>query len=379
VVVGSVAGTGHELSLGGELRRSSMDYDSWKLESPADGLWNEFVPVFDDQFASDVATFWLEDQVTLASERLGLRFGLRGTSPEGLDTSLDPRLGLRFALTDWLALTAGAGRYTQSVHSVRVEESIATSFMAFDLFRPAQRSLGMPRAEDVVLGAELRLGDASLRADVYTKRYSQLSLPALPPNPWHAEAVELDGFHPGTAAARGAEVLADYVREPVGFWLSYAWQKTLRTVRDVTYTPRYERRHTLDVLTAFSLPDGVQLNVRGIYGSGQPTTPVIGWQRPPRFAPQTDLFDVRAERRNLLGVHNSIRLPAYIRVDIGARFHMEREILERTTSLDFFAQLVNALNITNTLYWDPSIDSSIRDDPKWQFGPTLTAGLEWSF
>jgi hypothetical protein len=379
VATGSWAGMRHELSLGGELRRSRMHYDSWRGDNPPDGLWSEFVPTFRGGFLLDVAQFWVEDQITFASDRFGVRMGLRGTSPKGLDTALQPRVGLRIALTDWLALTAGAGRYAQPVHSVRVEESAATSFMAFDLFRPAQRELGMPAAEDVVLGAELRRGDASFRVDVYTKRYSQLSLPALPLNPWQWPVLELDSFDVGTANARGAEILADYVRAPVGIWLSYAWQVTRRTLGEVTYTPRYERRHTVDLLAAFALPDNLKLNLRGIYASGQPTTQVIGRHQPPRFAPQVDAFDVRAERRNLLGPLNGIRLPAYMRVDIGARLDIEREILGHATDLSFFVQLVNALNITNTLYWDPTIDVELRDDPKWQFPPTLTAGLEWSF
>jgi hypothetical protein len=135
----------------------------------------------------------------------------------------------------------------------------------------------------------------------------------------------------------------------------------------------------VDLLAAFALPDNLKLNLRGIYASGQPTTQVIGRHQPPRFAPQVDAFDVRAERRNLLGPLNGIRLPAYMRVDIGARLDIEREILGHATDLSFFVQLVNALNITNTLYWDPTIDVELRDDPKWQFPPTLTAGLEWSF
>jgi hypothetical protein len=379
VVTGSWAGTRNELSVGGELRRSRMDYDSWRGDNPPEGLWNEFIPIFHDSFVLDAAQFWIESRTTFASDRLGVRVGLRGTSPKGLDTAIQPRLGLRIALTDWLALTAGAGRYAQTTHSVRVEEAAGTSFMAFDLFRPAQKELGMPSAEDLVVGAEMRHGDASLRLDAYTKRYAHLALPELPLNPWQWPVLELDSFELGAATARGMEVLADYVRDPVGLWLSYAWQATRRTLGEVTYTPRYERRHTVDVLTAFALPENIELNLRGIYATGQPTTRVVGRHQPPRFAPLFDAFDVRAERRNLLGAHNSIRLPAYIRVDIGARLDVEREILGRVTDLSFFAQLVNALNITNTLYWDPSVDANVRDDPTWQFPPTLTVGVEWSF
>ncbi len=379
VATRSWVGSRHQFSLGGEFRRSWMNYDSRRADNPPNGVWNEFVPRFQDAFRLDVRQFWIEDEITFGSGLLGVRLGLRGTAPEGLGTTLQPRAGLRLTLTDWLAVTAGAGRYVQPVHSVRVEEAIGTSFMAFDLFRPARADLGMPASDDVVVGVELRRGEASLRFDVYKKRYTNLVLPALPANPWKSAVIELDSFQVGTGTARGAELLADYVREPVSVWLSYAWQETRRTLGDVTYSPRYERRHTVDLLTAFSLPDNLELNVRGVYGSGQPTTPVVGRYQPPRFAPQLDAFDVRAQRRLLLGRHNSIRLPAYVRVDIGVRLNIQREVFDHMTDLSFFMQLVNALNMTNTLYWDPSIDARLKDDPFWQFPLTLTVGLEWSF
>jgi hypothetical protein len=377
ITAGSALGLRHELELGGEARRSSMDYESVSGDDAPAGLWNEHVPRFEEAFQQDVLQFWAEDRVTFGSGRLGFRVGVRGTAPEGLAVALQPRVGLRLALTDWLALNAGAGRYVQPVHSVRVEEAVGTSFMAFDLFRPARPEQGMPTAEDVAVGTELRRGDASVRLDLYTKRYTRLVLTGLPANPWDSPVVELDSFHVGRGTARGAELLADYVREPVGVWLSYAWQRTRRTVDGVTYAPRYEREHTVDLLAVFALPDNLRLNVRGIYATGQPTSPVVARYQPPRYAPHLDGFDVRAERRLLLGPHNSIRLPEYMRVDIGARLDIQREVFGRPGDFSFFVQLLNALNITNTLYWDPSIDVRIEDDPMWQFPPTLTAGVEW--
>jgi hypothetical protein len=379
VATGSWLGSLHQLWVGGEARRSWMDYDSTRGDDAPGGVWNEFVPRFQEAFRLNVLQFWIEDAITLGSGRLGVRLGVRGTAPEGLGTTLQPRVGARLALTDWLAVNAGAGRYLQPVHSVRVEEAVGTSFMAFDLFRPARADMGMPAAADVVLGAELRRGDVSLRLDLYAKRYTRLVLPELPANPWQSPVIELDSFRVGTGTARGAELLADYVREPVGVWLSYAWQETQRTMDSVTYAPRYERRHTVDLLTAFSLPDNLELNVRGIYASGQPTTPVVARWQPPRYAPQLGGFDIRAQRRLLLGPHNSTRLPAYMRVDVGARLDVQREVFSHTADFSFFVQLLNALNITNTLYWDPSIEALVEDDPMWQFPPTLTAGVEWRF
>jgi hypothetical protein len=174
------------------------------------------------------------------------------------------------------------------------------------------------------------------------------------------------------------ELLADYVREPFSAWLSYAWQRTRKTVGITTYTPRYERRHTIDLLTAFALPVGLQLNARAIYATGQPTTPVVGIYQPPRFDPEGDAFAPRDQRRLLLGDHNSIRLPAYVRVDVGGRFEIEREVFGRSADLEFFVQLINALNMTNPIAWEPTLNPTALDDPARQLPLTITAGMSWS-
>jgi hypothetical protein len=377
VTFGSLAGTLHQLVVGGELRRSRMAYRSFVANDAPRGVWNEFVPLFDDTFELDLAQFWVEDEITLAGGFLGVRLGVRGTVAEDLGTELQPRAGVRVAPTDWFALTAGAGRYAQAVHSARIEESVAASYMAFDLLRPARASAGMPTAEDVVVGAELRRGPFSARVDAYAKRYARLALPALPFNPWAVAVVELDAFETGTATTRGVELLADYVRDPVSAWLSYAWQRTRRSVDGTSYTPRHERRHTVDLLTAFALGDGLQLNARAIYATGQPTTSVVGSFQPPRYAPERDAFDSGNQRRLLLGEHNGARLDPYMRLDIGGRLEVRREVFGRPTDLEFFVQLLNVLNMKNHLSWEPTLDPAADDDPARQLPLTLTAGVAW--
>jgi hypothetical protein len=249
--------------------------------------------------------------------------------------------------------------------------------MAFDLLRPARATTGMPTAEDVVVGAELRRGPFSARIDAYAKRYERLALPSLPFNPWAAAVIELDAHDSGTATTRGVELLADYVREPISAWLSYAWQRTRKVVDGTSYTPRYERRHTVDLLTAFALPEGLQLNVRAIYATGQPTTPVGGAFQPQRYAPDLDAFDSGTQRRLLLGEHNGARLDPYARVDIGARLDVRQEVFGRPADLEFFVQLLNALNTKNHLSWEPTLDPDAQDDPARQLPLTLTAGVRW--
>ncbi len=365
--------------LGGQVRSSDMRYDSYRIANPPEGLWDRYVPNFEADFSETTLHGWGEIDVR-PLERVSVRVGVRATSMEGLGSVLQPRAGLRLGLSDGVALTAGAGRHVQSVHSIRAEEAAGTSFMAFDVVRPATAAIGPPTAEDVVVGLELRRASTSLRVDGFWKRYRNLALPPIPTNPWDAEVVEPANFVEATGVSRGVEVLADYVGSDASLWVSYALRAGERTLEGFTYTPRFERRHNLDLLASLALPDRFTLSLRTVYASGQPTSPVVSHMYPLTFDPELGGITTRREgRRTVLGAHNSIRMPAYVRVDVGGKVDVTREVRGRTIDLTFRAQVVNVLNRTNVIYWNPSTGPLVPDDPARQFPITMTAGIEWAF
>ncbi len=78
-----------------------------------------------------------------------------------------PRLGLRWEATPALSLSAGGGRYFQPLHSLRVEEAVATNFMAYDLLRPVEGPDPLPSSRDVVVGIGWQGERLGLRVDGY--------------------------------------------------------------------------------------------------------------------------------------------------------------------------------------------------------------------
>jgi hypothetical protein len=147
-----------------------------------------------------------------------------------------------------------------------------------------------------------------------------------------------------------------------------------------TFAPRFERRHNLDAMGSVALPDGLTLNVRTVYASGQPLTPVSGRVNLFAFAPELDaLGNMRTRRRSVLGAHNSSRMPSYFRVDVGGALDLAREFLDRSWDITFRVQIVNLLNRANVLYWNPTTNVEISDDPTRQFPISLTAAIEWAF
>ncbi len=369
---------GHELRVGAVSDFYSMDFDSWRAEDPPEGFLEEYVPQMKmDESLNTVAAF-VEDQWKV-TDALHIRGGVRVLSSGGGQTEWAPRVGARLDLSRGLSFSLGAGRYVQAVHSIRVEEAVGTNFMSYDLLRPVDPAEGFMVSEDAVLGVAWVRNAFSLRLDGYVKRAEGLRLPAIPVDPRHAQVLEPEDFFLGEGEAKGFEVLGQYGSGLTGVWLSYAFVRVKNTVDGVEYTPRFERRHTLDVMTRVSLPDGIRLTLRNVLATGQPTTPANGLMWPLEYDPLRRGFDNDLPSQTLLlGDHNSLRTPTYWRVDVGARFSYDKELWKRPISLSPYAEIINLLNLGNVVFWEPSSPNR-KDDPFLQLPMTITAGLEWSF
>jgi hypothetical protein len=355
-----------------------MELDSWRTEDPPEGFLEEYVPTMTmDETLSTVAAY-AEDHWKV-SDAFHIRGGVRLLSSGDGQTEWGPRAGLRLDLRPGLSISLGAGRYMQAVHSIRVEEAVGTNFMSYDLVRPVNAPGGFMTSEDAVVGVSWIWRALTLRMDGYLKRMEGLRLPPIPTDPRHAQVLEPSQFLRGEGNAAGFEVLGQYGSGLTGVWLSYAFVRVRHTVDGFEYTPRFERRHTLDLMTRVSLPEGIRLTLRNVLATGQPTTPANGMMWPPEYDPLRRGFDNQLPSRTLLlGGHNSLRTPTYWRVDVGARFTYEKEFWNRTAFLSPYGEIINLFNLGNVVFWEPSSPNR-KDDPFLQLPMTLTVGLEWSF
>ena len=287
-------------------------------------------------------------------------------------------MGVRLDLLPSLSFSVGAGRYVQAVHSIRVEEAVGTNFMSYDLLRPVDPAEGFMVSEDAVLGVAWIRNAFSLRLDGYLKRMEGLRLPAIPLDPRHAQVLEPDEFFLGEGDATGFEVLGQYGSGLTGVWLSDAFVRVKHTLEGVEYTPRFERRHTLDLMTRVSLPDGIRLTLRNVLATGQPTTPANGMMWPREYDP----LRRRIERPSLpnpsTGRTQFPQDPDVLEGRCRSQVLLRKGDWERTASLSPYAEIINLLNLGNVVFWEPSSPNR-EDDPFLQLPMTITAGLEWSF
>jgi hypothetical protein len=368
----------HEISLGIQGDLYFMDYDSWRAEDPPEGLFEEYVPNMDLREDLGTLAAYVEDLWDLSPD-LHVRAGARLLIAEDAGPEWGPRLGLRWDLSDALTFSVGGGRYFQPLHSIRVEEAVGTNFMSYDLLRPLSHPSAFSWSDDVVVGLSWSSESLSLRLDGYSREVRGLRLPPIPADPRHAQVIEPSDYRPGSGEAFGLEFLGQYGGRLLGVWTSYAFVHARTTVDGIEITPRHERRHSLDLMTRLSLPDGIRLTVRSLFATGQPTTPADGMTWPPVFDPPLKGFSNDPPTPTLLlGAHNSVRTPAYWRIDVGSRFSFDREIAGLEVSLSPYAEIINLFNVGNVVFWEPSSPNR-RDDPFLQLPMTFTAGLEWSF
>lgn len=240
------------------------------------------------------------------------RAGLRVDRFEELATTLAPFAELSYAGSWWDARIS-ASQSHQRLASVRNEEAMGASFIAYDLLVPVSEA-PIPRNTEVSIGWQGSRGGLRVRLDVYARALDRLRLPALDAKPTTATALgDPSLWEVASGSATGIETSWSWIADG-GFSVlgSYRWGKVKRTVDSRTYTPRFHRDHELELGTSYTQGPSswsARLSLR----SGQPETPVLA------IAPIDPYLGGYTENVVLGGEYNSLRLPHYARIDIGWR------------------------------------------------------------
>jgi hypothetical protein len=289
-----------------------------------------------------------------------------------------PRVGVRWQLAPALALSAGAGRYAQPIRSLRSDESLISSFIAYDLIATPPDSVGMSRADDVVLGLEWGGANTLLRVEAYARRLHNLVLPLRASVPSDAPILVSDTFRIGSGRNRGIELMAAHRRGSAEVSLAYAFTRAELRSGDDVFPPRFERRHELDANLAFTWPRTL-LSSRLVLGSGQPYTAALGqadlWGR---YHPETQRWILQGTSI-IAGEHNAARMPGYVRLDVALRRSYEKVWFGRQGTLTPYLQILNVLGTRNVL--TAEVENFPR--PRIAYTPQLpflpSFGIEWKF
>ncbi|ADO74884.1 TonB-dependent receptor [Stigmatella aurantiaca] len=294
-------------------------------EPPAPLLLEEILTV-DGNFLQYFPGMWAELRWKPVKDLLVVP-GLRSESyvfenQEVRKRSLNPRLAVRYALTDTVTLKGGAGIY----HSPPSQDEPSITFGNPELKakRSKQYSVGsewQPTPE-YFLSGELFYNDLSrliVRSDRQVERDGQQVPERL--------------SNQGTGRILGFEVLARRVLTERFFgWVSYTFSRSQRRDRPGERLRLFDndQTHVLTAIASYKLPAGWELGARMRVASGNPLTPVTGAVRDDG----TDVFIPT------FGPVNSERLPTFHQLDI----RVDKNFVFEQWNLNVYLDLTNAYN-----------------------------------
>lgn len=284
---------------------------------------------------------------------------------------LEPKLSLKYNLTDKFRFKAAGGMYSQSFIDTKSDRDIVNLFTGFltagpDLyggvvstFRGEEINHYVEKSNHIIFGVEWDIvRHLTLNAEVYYKTMSNLI------------SVNRDKLYDNTALnsnlpeyltktfaieegrAYGGDVSLLYSDGRFYLWAIYSYGKVERENEFMTYSPHYDRRHNINVLVSyqFGMDRSFELSARWNYGSGFPFTGTQGFvEYLPISSLDFDYTTANGQLQTIYGSLNSQRLPAYHRLDISAkkRFNVfNHSILEVNLSV------TNVYNRNNMFYYD---------------------------
>ena len=280
------------------------------------------------------------------------RGGLRLDRFPGLATEFSPFAELSYGASWWNARISAA-RSHQALVSVRNEESLRASFIAYDLLAPVSEP-PVPRNTEFTAGWEGSRGRLGVRLDAYARTLDNLRLPELEGNPVGVAVLGNPAqWELATGTARGFEASWSWLPDRGSSALvTYRWASVSRTVSSLTYTPRFHRNHELELGASYGHGTS-SWSARFSLRSGQPVTPVFAlvtvavpppWSHEPRAAGHV----------LVQGAYNSARLRRYARMDVGWRRQSEVSWFGGGV-VTLYASVANLLNRANVVGWEAGV------------------------
>ncbi len=273
--------------------------------------------------------------------------------------SIEPRLGLKYIITDDLRFKAAAGVYTQNILSTSNERDVVNLFSGF-LTGPESQVFGfdgkkledkLQKSSHLIAGFEYNFTDNfEINIEGYFKDFPQLIVlnrnktSNTDPN----YAVE-------TGDAYGIDFTAKYTLPRAYFYATYSHGYVNRFDGEQEYPTVFDRRHNSNLLATIDVNEAGtwQFSARWNLGSGFPFTQTQGFYNFINLLGGVDT-DVVTANPDDVGIiyseeRNGGRLPFYHRLDLSVKKKLE---ISNLFGLEITAAVTNAYNRDNIFFFD---------------------------
>ncbi len=308
--------------------------------------------------------------------------------------SPEPRLAVKYNMTDNIRLKFAGGIYSQNLISARSDRDVVNLFYGFlsgpdnlpEEFNGEPVTHKLQKADHLIIGMEYDITrKLSLNLELYYKYFSQLT--NLNRNkiydenkaPEQPDLLKKD-FIIENGDAEGIDLALKYDSQKFYLWVVYSFAYVNRYYEDINgelthYYPHFDRRHNINIVGTyrFGSLNTWELSARWNLGSGFPFTQTQGYYEKINFnnGIYTDFTTQNGELGIVYGELNGGRLPAYHRLDLDIR---KRFLLSENSKIDVDLSFINVYNRKNVFYRDRITGEIVYQLP---FMPSL--GVIWTF
>lgn len=308
--------------------------------------------------------------------------------------SPEPRLAVKYNVTDNFRLKTAGGLYSQNLIDARSDRDVVNLFYGFlsgpdnlpDEFNGQPVTHKLQKAAHAILGFELDLShNLNLNVEGYYKYFSQLT--NLNRNkiydenkaPEQPDLLKKD-FILEEGDAEGIDMTLKYELDRLYVWLVYSFAYVNRYYEDINgelqhYYPHFDRRHNVNVVVSYRMgeTESWELSARWNYGSGFPFTQTQGYYEKLTFT--NGIYGDYMSDNGDLGIIysdlNSGRLSDFHRLDLNVK---KRFVFSENMNLELDLSIVNVYNRQNVFYKDRITGETVYQLP---FMPSL--GLSFRF
>lgn len=310
--------------------------------------------------------------------------------------SPEPRLGIKYNMTEKMRLKLSGGRFSQNFTSTSSDRDVVNLFNGLlsaptnfqSTFTDQKGNIRVVKnalqyAWHGIVGYELDINKhLTINLEGYWKEFTQLS--NINQNKRYNDESQFSDipdelkkdFIIESGRSYGVDLLAKYSRDRLFLWVTYSYGISKRFDGFTEYAPVFDRRHNVNIVGSYSFgkKKDLEVNVRWNFGSGLPFTATTGYYQNETFpnGVNTDYTNTNTNNMTLiLGEFNKERLPTYHRLDITVKKDFE---FKNKTHLEVIASVTNAYNRKNLFYVN-----RVTNEKIYQFPILPSLGLSYKF
>ncbi|MBI9071255.1 MAG: TonB-dependent receptor [Melioribacteraceae bacterium] len=272
----------------------------------------------------------------------GMRIFLNGISNVG-PIMLEPRFSFTYRPWPFIALKAAIARHSQEISTLADENELISIFEPWII---TPENIAPPEATHFIIGIKSYFSDKlSLELEAYYKDLANL----LEPN-YEKYSEKYSDYTRVNGYSYGGEALLKWNTPFMFFKTGYSLSWSEKKRDGLTYRPRFDIRHSLNILLGFALGNGWKFNTSWSLKSGMPYTPLSGYYERLNISNpwSYNYITPPSSTVTLRSFKNSKELPFYHRLDVGVSKKLKLGFLDLTID----ANIINVYDRKNVFYYD---------------------------